>query len=81
MVASSGSMSGGWSSVLSPREREVAGLAARSLKIKEMARQLGLTNGTVKIHVHSIILKLRAQKFGIPGARAQDMLIHLMDDS
>ena len=50
-----------WSKVLSPRECEVAVLIARGLSNKEVARQLGLTEGTVKIHVHSIFQKLRTK--------------------
>lgn len=47
--------------VLSPREREVALLVARGLSNKEVARELGLSNGTVKIHLHSIFQKLGAK--------------------
>jgi DNA-binding CsgD family transcriptional regulator len=57
------------SSILSPREREVALLIARDLSNKEIARELGLTEGTVKQHIHHIFLKLRSPKFasGIGG--------------
>jgi len=51
----------GWSALLSPREREVALLVARGLANKEIARELGLSLGTVKLHVHSIFLKLGMQ--------------------
>jgi DNA-binding NarL/FixJ family response regulator len=47
-----------WSKVLSPREREVAVLVARGLSNKEVARQLGLREGTVKTHLHNIYRKL-----------------------
>jgi DNA-binding NarL/FixJ family response regulator len=70
MVASGG---GSWSSLLSPREREVALLVARGFANKEIARELGLSNGTVKIHVHGIFLKL--------GARKRYMLIDLVSGS
>jgi len=49
---------GGWSDPLSPREREVALVVARGLANKEIARELGLSEGTVKQHVHNIFLKL-----------------------
>jgi len=49
-----------WSNVLSPREREIAVLVARGLSNKEVARELGLSNGTVKIHLSSIFQKLGA---------------------
>ena len=51
-----------WSKVLSPREREVALLVARGLTNKEVARELGLCDGTVKIHLHSIFQKLGAKR-------------------
>jgi two-component system, NarL family, nitrate/nitrite response regulator NarL len=47
-----------WSKVLSPRERAVALLIGGGLSNKEAARELGLSLGTVKIHVHSILQKL-----------------------
>jgi DNA-binding NarL/FixJ family response regulator len=50
-----------WSKVLSPREREVALLVAGGLSNKEVARELGLSVGTVKIHVHNIFKKLRTK--------------------
>ena len=47
-----------WSKVLSPREREVALLIGRGFSNKEVARELGLSPGTVKTHAHSILQKL-----------------------
>jgi DNA-binding NarL/FixJ family response regulator len=61
---------GGWSDLLSPREREVALLVSRGLRNKEIARELRLSNGTVKLHVHNIFLKL--------GTRRRYTLIYLM---
>ena len=49
-----------WSTALSPREHEVALLVARGLTNKEVARELALCEGTVKLHVHSIFQKLGA---------------------
>lgn len=43
---------------LSPREMEVLRLLARGLSNKEIAAQLGLVVGTVKIHVANIFTKL-----------------------
>jgi two-component system nitrate/nitrite response regulator NarP len=60
MVASS-DVPGAWSNVLSPRERQVALLVTRGLANKEIACELGLSVGTVKLHVHSILLKLGMQ--------------------
>jgi len=47
-----------WWKNLSPREGEVALLVARGLSNKEVARELGISGGTVKIHMHSIFQKL-----------------------
>jgi DNA-binding NarL/FixJ family response regulator len=56
-----------WSKVLSPREREIALLVGRGLSNKDVARELGLSPGTVKIHLHSIFMKL--------GERSRQRLI------
>jgi DNA-binding NarL/FixJ family response regulator len=81
MVISKDGMSGEWPRLLSPREREVALLVTRGLSNKEIARELGLSHGTVKLHVHSIFLKLRAQNLFKPGMRERYVLINLMSDS
>jgi two-component system, NarL family, nitrate/nitrite response regulator NarL len=47
-----------WSKLLTPRERAVTLLIVGGLSNKEVARELGLRLGTVKIHVHSILQKL-----------------------
>jgi DNA-binding CsgD family transcriptional regulator len=43
---------------LTEREREVMKLAALGLSNKGIARQLGLVEGTVRIHLHSVYQKL-----------------------
>jgi DNA-binding NarL/FixJ family response regulator len=43
---------------LTPRQYQVAMLVARGLSNREVARQLGLNHGTVKLHVHEIFRKL-----------------------
>jgi DNA-binding NarL/FixJ family response regulator len=45
-------------SVLTPRERAVALLIAGGLTNKQVARELGLSQGTVQNHVHTILQKL-----------------------
>lgn len=45
-------------SVLTPREREVASMVARGMRNKEIAQELSISEGTVKIHLHSVYEKL-----------------------
>ena len=55
----------------SRREEEIAALIYRSgLSNKEIANRLGLSEGTVKSHVHSILLKF--------GVRSRTELILLL---
>jgi two-component system, NarL family, nitrate/nitrite response regulator NarL len=60
---------------LSPREGEVALLVARGLSNKAVAHELGISDGTVKTHMHSIFQKLGTKSryslvvlAGSPGA-------------
>ena len=46
------------SKLLSPREFEVALLVARGLTNKEVGRELCLSEGTIKQHIHNIFVKL-----------------------
>jgi len=43
---------------LSPREREVTLLAAKGLTNKQIGRELRVTEGTVKLHLHRVYQKL-----------------------
>ena len=44
---------------LTPREVEVVRMVTRGLHNKEVAEKLGITEGTVKIHLHKIYEKLQ----------------------
>jgi DNA-binding NarL/FixJ family response regulator len=56
--------------VLSERESEVAALVVQGLPNKVIARRLGIREGTVKIHLHSIYRKLGVEnRFGLVAAR------------
>lgn len=44
---------------LTPREMEIAGHACRGLSNRLIARELGASEGTVKIHLHNIFQKLK----------------------
>ncbi len=47
-----------WASTLTPREQEVARAIAEGASNKEIARGLGITERTVKLHVGAVIEKL-----------------------
>jgi DNA-binding NarL/FixJ family response regulator len=47
--------------LLSNREKEILQLLAKGLLYKEIAEQLGITTGTVRIHIHKIYEKLHVQ--------------------
>ena len=49
-----------WREVLSEREFEVALLVAQGCSNKQVARELGVCEGTVKLHVRSIFRKVGA---------------------
>lgn len=47
-----------WTSLLTPREQEVARAVAEGASNKEIARGLGITERTVKLHVGAVLEKL-----------------------
>jgi DNA-binding NarL/FixJ family response regulator len=47
--------------ILSNREKEILQLLAKGLLYKEIAEQLSITTGTVRIHIHKIYEKLHVQ--------------------
>ncbi len=57
---------------LTPRERGIALLVQRGLRNKEVAEELGLSEGTVKVHLHKIFEKL--------GVRSRTELILMASD-
>jgi two-component system, NarL family, nitrate/nitrite response regulator NarL len=59
-----------WSKLLSPRERAVALLIVGGLSNKDIARELGVSLGTVKVHTHNIF-----QKLGVKSRNS--LIIHL----
>lgn len=60
---------------LTRREAEVAGLASQGLATKVIAGQLGIVEGTVKIHLHNIYRKLQvSNRTGLYAASDRDAL-------
>lgn len=47
------------SGILSPREIEIVRMVAGGLRNKELAQRLGVSEGTIKIHLHNIYKKLK----------------------
>ena len=47
------------SSILTPRETEIVAMVTAGLRNKEIAARLAISEGTVKIHLHSIYEKLQ----------------------
>ena len=60
---------------LTEREYEIAGLIRAGLRNREIATRCGLTEGTVKVHLHSIF-----QKLGIKS-RSELIIIMMSIDS
>ena len=55
--------------VLTPRELEITALVSAGLRNKEIARRLGLTEGTIKAHLHNIYQKARVPNRTVLTAR------------
>lgn len=47
---------------LSPRERAIVDLVLQGMRNKEIANELGLTEGTVKVHLHKVFDKLGIER-------------------
>jgi DNA-binding NarL/FixJ family response regulator len=58
---------------LTPREQQVVELVEQGLKNKEIAREMGIRPGTVKIHLKHIFEKTGVRgRFGLALAGLQD---------
>ena len=53
--------------LLTPREAEIASLLARKFDNARVGRELGISVGTVKTHVHNILEKLDVDTRGLAG--------------
>ncbi|HVH37737.1 MAG TPA: response regulator transcription factor [Sphingomicrobium sp.] len=59
---------------LAPRERQLVGFVRRGLRNKEIAEQLGVTEGTVKVYLHTIFEKLGVNSRTELANRADEFL-------
>jgi len=72
LTAVLGSKSSDGLSALSPREREIVDLVSTGDRPPEIAQKLGISPGTVKVHLHRIY-----EKLGV-GSRAE-LILHVRD--
>jgi FixJ family two-component response regulator len=61
---------------LTPREREIMGLAARGLMNKQIAGEVGTSEITVKIHRGNAMKKMRARTFADLVRMAESLGLH-----
>lgn len=59
---------------LSPRERELVGLVRQGLRNRDIAEQLGITEGTVKVYLHSVFEKTGVANRTELAIRAQEWI-------
>ncbi|HEY8591840.1 MAG TPA: response regulator transcription factor [Sphingomicrobium sp.] len=59
---------------LTPRERELVDLVRQGLRNRDIAAQLGVTEGTVKVYLHAIFDKLGVDNRTELAMRAADLL-------
>ena len=59
---------------LSPRERELISLVRKGMRNREIAEQLGVTEGTIKVYLHSIFEKLGVSSRTELAIRADEFL-------
>ena len=59
---------------LAPRERELIAFVAKGLRNREIAEQLGVTEGTVKVYLHAIFEKLGIGNRTELAIRADELL-------
>jgi DNA-binding NarL/FixJ family response regulator len=56
-----------WCDALTARQQQVVALVCRGLSNKKIAHELSVSEGTVKVHVHNILVKV--------GVRSRSELI------
>lgn len=61
---------------LAPRERQLIGFVRKGLRNREIAEQLGVTEGTVKVYLHGVFEKLGVSSRTELAIRADEFLGH-----
>jgi two-component system nitrate/nitrite response regulator NarL len=62
------------STTLAPRERQLIGFVRKGLRNREIAEQLGVTEGTVKVYLHGVFEKLGVSSRTELAIRADEFL-------
>jgi DNA-binding NarL/FixJ family response regulator len=57
---------------MTPRQSEVALLVAQGRTNKQIARELGISDKTVKCHVHAVLNKLGIERRGLGPRMTQE---------
>lgn len=68
-------MTGGGRATLAPRERELVAFVRKGLRNREIAGELGVTEGTVKVYLHAIFNKLDVSSRTELAIRADEFLV------
>ena len=74
------SLGGGGRPALAPRERQLIGCVRTGLRNREIAEQLGVTEGTVKVYLHGLFEKLGVATRTELALRADEFLAGGLDD-
>lgn len=64
----------GCRAVLAPRERQLVGFVRQGLRNREIAEQLGVTEGTIKVYLHAVFEKLGVSTRTELAIRADEFL-------
>jgi two-component system nitrate/nitrite response regulator NarP len=67
----------GGATVLTPRERKLVALVAQGMRNREIAAELGITEGTVKVYLHSIFDKMGVASRTELAIKAAEEGLHL----
>jgi two-component system nitrate/nitrite response regulator NarP len=59
---------------LAPRERELISLVRQGLRNREIAEKLGVTEGTIKVYLHTVFEKLGVSSRTELAIRAEEFL-------
>jgi two-component system nitrate/nitrite response regulator NarL len=70
----SGSVAAGRRPALAPRERELIRFVSKGLRNREIASELGVTEGTVKVYLHAVFEKLGVSSRTELAVRADEFL-------